>query len=186
MLSLNLALVLKLFVVIIYGGKLLSLRSFFNDNGVIFQHFCVYTPQQNGVLERKHRHILQVARALKFQAKILTQFWGDCALHAVHIINRVPTPVLSFKTLFEHLHHVCKLENYFMVSRKHHGPGINVSLLIYLTWASSHHLQIPLCLFGTLEPHVPIFCFMLMISSSQEIMLKIFSLSRMSFGENLI
>ena len=40
------------------GGEFLSLQSFFKDNGVLFQHSCVYTPQQNGVVERKHRHIL--------------------------------------------------------------------------------------------------------------------------------
>ena len=27
------------------GGECISLRSFFHDNGVIFQHSCVYTPQ---------------------------------------------------------------------------------------------------------------------------------------------
>ena len=43
------------------GGEFLSLQSFFKDNGVLFQHSCVYTPQQNGVVERKHRNILKVA-----------------------------------------------------------------------------------------------------------------------------
>ena len=59
------------------GGEFLSLQSFFKDNGVLFQHSCVYTPQQNGVVERKHRHILQVAQALKIQAQLPNQFWGE-------------------------------------------------------------------------------------------------------------
>ncbi|RVW79021.1 Copia protein [Vitis vinifera] len=86
------------------GGEFLSLQSFFKDNGVLFQHSCVYMPQQNGVVERKRHHILQVAQALKFQAQLPTQFWGECALTAVHIINRLLSPVLFFKTPFEHLY----------------------------------------------------------------------------------
>jgi hypothetical protein len=86
------------------GGEFISLRSFFQDNGVIFQHSYVYTPQQNRVVERKHRHILQVARALKFHAQLPSQFWGECALTAVHIINQLPSPVISFKTPFELLY----------------------------------------------------------------------------------
>ena len=86
------------------GAEFLSLQSFFKDNGVLFQHSYVYTPQQNGVVERKHRHILQVARALKIQAQLPNQFWGECGLTVVHIINRLPSPILSFKTPFERLY----------------------------------------------------------------------------------
>ena len=86
------------------GGEFLSLQSFFKDNGVLFQHSYVYTPQQNGVVECKHCHILQVAQALKIQAQLPNQFWRECALTAVHIINRLPSPVLSFKTRFERLY----------------------------------------------------------------------------------
>ena len=86
------------------GGEFLSLQSFCKDNGVLFQHSCVYTPQQNGVVERKHSDILQVARALKIKAQLPNNFWGECALTAFHILNFLPSPVLSFKTPFKHLY----------------------------------------------------------------------------------
>ena len=38
---------------------------------------------------------------MRFHAQLPLQFWGECALTAVHIINRLPSHVLSFKTPFE-------------------------------------------------------------------------------------
>ncbi|CAL8991399.1 unnamed protein product [Prunus brigantina] len=86
------------------GTEFLSLRDFFLYNGVEFQHSCVYTPQQNGVVERKHRHILSMARALLFQANLPLIFWGECVLTAVFLMNRLPTPLLSNKSPYERLY----------------------------------------------------------------------------------
>ncbi|XP_070013240.1 uncharacterized protein [Nicotiana sylvestris] len=76
----------------------------FKDLGVIYQRACVYTPQQNGVAERKHRHILEVTRAIRFQAQIPIKFWGHCILVIVYLINRMPSAVIANIYSFERLH----------------------------------------------------------------------------------
>ena len=56
------------------GTEFSHLKSYFDENGVAFQTSCVGTPQQNGRVERKHRHILNVARAVLFQGCLPIEF----------------------------------------------------------------------------------------------------------------
>lgn len=95
------------------GTEFKCLFNFFRDTGVIFQSSCVGTPQQNGRVERKHKHILSVGRALRFQANLPIYFWGECVLAAAHLINRTPTPILQNRTPFEILFN--KLPNFDVI-----------------------------------------------------------------------
>ncbi|GKB85585.1 putative RNA-directed DNA polymerase, partial [Tanacetum coccineum] len=45
--------------------------TFCENNGLIHQTYCAYTPQQNGISKRKHRHLVNVVRSLLFQGKFL-------------------------------------------------------------------------------------------------------------------
>lgn len=66
------------------GAKFLrqSCQSLFDSLGIIHHKTSPYTPQQNGVVERKHRHLLQITMALLFQSGLPIQFWGEALLHA--------------------------------------------------------------------------------------------------------
>ncbi|KAG7563712.1 Ribonuclease H-like superfamily [Arabidopsis suecica] len=83
------------------GTELMCLRSYFAENGITHHTSCVDTPQQNGRVERKHRHILNVARALLFQARLPTKFWGESIQAATHLINRTPSSLLKGKTPYQ-------------------------------------------------------------------------------------
>ncbi|CAJ2639186.1 unnamed protein product [Trifolium pratense] len=73
-------------------------------DGTIHQTSCTDTPQQNGVAERKHRHIVETARSLLLSASVPTEFWGEAIRTAVHAINRIPSSVTSGQSPFEKLY----------------------------------------------------------------------------------
>ena len=63
------------------------IKEFYFNSGIVHQTSYLDTPQQNGRVERKHRHIVNVARALHFQAGLPLNFWGECVLAVAHLIN---------------------------------------------------------------------------------------------------
>ncbi|RDX61944.1 hypothetical protein CR513_59778, partial [Mucuna pruriens] len=79
------------------GTKFVNLEfsKFLKDNGVVHELTCVNTPQQNRVVERKNRHLLEVARALLFQMSIPNVYWGEVVLTVAYLINKLPIRVLN-------------------------------------------------------------------------------------------
>ena len=74
------------------------MKNYFLQNEIIFQTSCTGTPQQNGCVEHKHQHILNVARALRFQGCLSIDFWEKYVLTTGYLINRTLSSVLNGKT----------------------------------------------------------------------------------------
>ena len=72
--------------------------------GILHQTCCVQTLQQNGVVEMKHKHLLEVSQARLFQSNLPLKFCSDCVLIAIYLINRLPSVLLQNKSPFEVLH----------------------------------------------------------------------------------
>ena len=75
------------------------------SQGTLPQLSCTDAPQQNdGVAERKHRHIMETTRALLLSSSVPKKFWGEAALTSVYVINRIPSSVIVGLSPFEHLY----------------------------------------------------------------------------------
>ncbi|KAL5857492.1 hypothetical protein ACOSQ3_004950 [Xanthoceras sorbifolium] len=87
------------------------LSSFLTENDIQHQSTCRNTPQQNGIVERKNRHLLEVSRALMLSMNVPKYLWGEAVLTATYLINRVPSRVLKHDTPLHYL------KNYFPTNR---------------------------------------------------------------------
>nr|GFC45020.1 retrovirus-related Pol polyprotein from transposon TNT 1-94 [Tanacetum cinerariifolium] len=85
------------------GGEFISnkMLEFYNEKEILLETTCPHTPQQNGVVEIKHMHLLETARALRIGENLPKRFWGECILTASYVINRLPSKVIKNKTTFE-------------------------------------------------------------------------------------
>jgi len=59
--------------------------------GIQRQLTAAYTPQQNGVAERKNRTIMNMVRSLLSNKKMPKTFWPEAVNWSVHSLNRSPT-----------------------------------------------------------------------------------------------
>lgn len=54
-----------------------------------------HTSEQNVLIEKKHRHLVDTGLTLLAQASLLLKFWPDSSNTVVHLINRLHTKVLK-------------------------------------------------------------------------------------------
>ncbi|XP_052877191.1 uncharacterized protein LOC128283835 [Gossypium arboreum] len=86
-----------------WGGEFRAFSSVLASQGILHRVSCPHTSEQNGVAERMHRHIVETVLTLLAQANLPMNYWGYAFCSAVHLINRLPTPVLDGRSPYQSL-----------------------------------------------------------------------------------
>ncbi|CAL2264786.1 unnamed protein product [Prunus armeniaca] len=121
------------------GGEFVNhdFQTYFQQHGIIHETTCPQTPQQNGVAERKNRHLLETARALLIGAHVSRHHWDDAIVTAVHLINRMPSGVLTFKTPLQVLAQHRPLPSVLKGHRCYHPPTRRTYVTLDVTFLES-------------------------------------------------
>jgi transposase InsO family protein len=88
-----------------------QIEGFLEEEGIKHEFSSPYTPQQNGVVERKNRTLLGMARTMLYEYKTSDRFWAEAVNTACYAINRL------------YLHRILKKTSYELLT----GKKLNVS-----------------------------------------------------------
>lgn len=85
------------------GGEFVNaeFNNFLKDCGIQKRTSVPYTPQQNGVAERKNRTLMEMARCLLIQSGLPNSFWAEAVRTACYLRNRCVSRSLDGKTPYE-------------------------------------------------------------------------------------
>jgi transposase InsO family protein len=81
--------------------KNLQVEELLEEEGIKHEFSAPYTPQQNGVVERKNRTLIDMARTMLGEFKTPERFWSEAVNMACHAINRLYLHRLLKKTSYE-------------------------------------------------------------------------------------
>lgn len=99
------------------GGEYIAenLKSFLKSKGIQQQYTAPFTPQQNGVAERKNRTLIEMARCLLTDSGLPKFLWAEAVNTANYIQNRVVTKGNSNSIPFELWNEKKATVNYFEI-----------------------------------------------------------------------
>lgn len=78
-----------------------SLMNFLKERGITYHTSVVYTPEQNGFIERDVRTITESARTMLIEAKLDPKLWAEAVNTAVYVRNRTINKSDTTKTPYE-------------------------------------------------------------------------------------
>ena len=80
------------------------LRQHLVDHDIQHRVSCTYTPQQNGIAERKHIHLIELGLAMMFQSHLPLQYWVEAFYTASYVTNLLLAASRNNKSPFEIMH----------------------------------------------------------------------------------
>ncbi|KAJ9566905.1 hypothetical protein OSB04_002871 [Centaurea solstitialis] len=83
------------------GGEFRPLTNLCRHLGIIQRRSCPHTSEQNGLVERRHRHFVETGLTLLAQSSLPQHFWYLAFETTMYLINRLPSRISSNKSPFE-------------------------------------------------------------------------------------
>lgn len=85
------------------GGEFTSheFQAFCETQGIQKHLMAPYSPQQNGVVERRNRTLMEMTRSIMKHMDVPNWLWGEAVRHSTYVINRVATRSLNIQTPYE-------------------------------------------------------------------------------------
>ena len=80
------------------GDEFIAFEDFLASKGIHHQTMIPYTPQQNGMVERKNQTVEEMARSMLHHAKLPSCFWGEAIATTVYLLNWSTTKALQGMT----------------------------------------------------------------------------------------
>ncbi|MCO5548104.1 hypothetical protein L7F22_001562 [Adiantum nelumboides] len=99
------------------GGEYMlgAFKDFLGNKGIKHQCTMPYTPQQNGVAERKNRSLMEMVRCMLKAKSLPHKLWMEAVACAAHVLNRCPTRALNTITPYESWYDKKPTVNYLRV-----------------------------------------------------------------------
>ena len=98
---------------------------FCNKEGIRRQLTAAYTPQQNGIAERKNRTVMNMVRSLLSPKKAPKYLWPEAANWTFYVLNRCPTSAVK------------------NITPQEAWNGIKPSVEHFRVWGSIGHVHVP-------------------------------------------
>lgn len=110
---------------------------------------CPHTSEQNGIVERRHRHVVETGLTLLAQSNVPKRFWDFTFETVVYLINRMPSRTTMstspFELLFKRKPNLSFLRVFGCQCYPHlhpynaHKMDFRSTSCVFLGYSPSHH-----------------------------------------------